>query len=145
MIKLYTIGFTKSPARKFFGRLTTAGVTRVLDTRLNRISQLSGFAKQEDLRYFLSEVSNITYDIEDALAPTADILDAYRKKEISWDEYARRYLDLLVKREIDRKLRIEDLHQTCLLCSEATPEHCHRRLAANFLAESRSDVQIVHL
>jgi len=145
VINLYTIGFTKSPARNFFNRLSGAGVTSIIDTRLNRVSQLSGFAKQEDLKFFLSELVNINYNVEEDLAPTSDILNAYRKKEISWPEYARKYVDLLAYRDVASKLDVSALHGTCFLCSEATPEHCHRRLAANFLAEARSDIKITHL
>jgi hypothetical protein len=82
-VKLFTIGFTKSKAREFFGRLETSGVRHVYDTRLNRVSQLAGFAKQDDLSFFLSRIGEIEYSVEALLAPTADMLDAYRKKAIS--------------------------------------------------------------
>lgn len=144
-MKLFTIGFTKSSAEHFFSRLTNAGVRRVHDTRLNRQSQLSGFAKQNDLKFLLSQVSSIEYSIDELLAPTKDVLSAFRKKEISWNEYERRYLDMLSDRKVEKKLNLEEMHEGCLLCSEATPEHCHRRLAANYLAQSRSDVEIIHL
>ncbi len=144
-MKLFTIGFTKSTAKHFFGRLDTAGVKRIYDTRLNRTSQLSGFAKQNDLSFFLSQVSNIEYSVDALLAPTADILSACRKKEIGWDEYERRYLDLMSARRIEQHFDLDQMHEGCLLCSEASPEHCHRRLAANYLAQARADVEVVHL
>ncbi|PUB13716.1 DUF488 domain-containing protein [Yoonia sediminilitoris] len=144
-MKIYTIGFTKSTARDFFGRLNTAGVKHVYDTRLNRTSQLSGFAKQKDLDFFLSKIGGINYSVDALLAPTADILSAFRKNEISWVEYERRYLDLLSSRKVEKHFDIDQMHEGCLLCSEATPEHCHRRLAANYLAQARTDVEIVHL
>ena len=144
-MNIFTIGFTKSSAKDFFGRLENAGVRQVYDTRLNRTSQLSGFAKQEDLKFFLKKVSNIEYSIEKILAPEPGILDAYRKKEIGWNEYARRYLDLLDSRNVASKIKASDFHDGCLLCSEATPEHCHRRLAAEYLAQAYSDIKIVHL
>lgn len=144
-VRLYTIGFTKSRARDFFGRLQGAGVRHVYDTRLNRVSQLAGFAKEEDQRFFLSSVSGIAYSVSELLAPTADMLQAYRKKEMAWPEYERRYLDLLSAREVEKRLDLETLHDGCLLCSEATPERCHRRLAANYLAEASQGVEIVHL
>ncbi|EZP73664.1 hypothetical protein BV96_01107 [Sphingomonas paucimobilis] len=144
-MKLFTIGFTKSKASNFFGRLEKAGVNRVVDTRLNRISQLAGFAKQDDLNFFLSRIAGIAYEVEELLAPTADILDAYRKKEMGWEEYARRYRSLLDARKIEQRLDLGHLQGTCLLCSEATPDHCHRRLAAEYLSEARADLEIVHL
>ena len=144
-MKIYTIGFTKSKAQDFFSRLKGAGVRQVFDTRLNRVSQLSGFAKQEDLKFFLASIAGIKYTVSDLLAPTADILDAYRKKQMSWPEYERRYLDLLNARKVEHRIDLDSLHDGCLLCSEATPERCHRRLAANYLSETLSGLEIVHL
>ncbi len=144
-MKLFTIGFTKSNAANFFGRLQRAGVRQVRDTRLNRISQLAGFAKQDDLDFFLGRIGNIAYSVEALLAPTPDILDAYRKKQIGWDEYAQRYMSLLDARKIEKRIKLDDLDHHCLLCSEATPDHCHRTLAANYLSECVPDLEIVHL
>jgi uncharacterized protein (DUF488 family) len=144
-MKLFTIGFTKSKASNFFSRLEMAGVHRVLDTRLNRVSQLAGFAKQDDLNFFLNRIGGIKYQVQDLLAPTPDILNAYRKKEMGWDEYERRYLSLLDARKIEHRIDLSELDNACLLCSEATPEHCHRRLAAEYLAQSAEEIEIVHL
>ena len=144
-MKLFTIGFTKSKAAHFFGRLQSAGVRVVFDTRLNRVSQLAGFAKQDDLAYFLGAVGGIGYSVEALLAPTADMLDAWRAKQIGWPEYERRYLDLMADRQVERRLSLDALDNGCLLCSEATPEHCHRRLAADYLARAQEGVEIVHL
>lgn len=144
-MKLFTIGFTKSKASQFFERLEKAGVRRVIDTRLNRSSQLSGFAKEDDLRFFLNRVGEIDYTIEKLLAPTQDILEAYRKKDMSWNEYERHYLELISNRKVERHISTMDLDNSCLLCSEATPEHCHRRLAADYLSDFSSGIEIVHL
>lgn len=144
-MKLFTIGFTKSKARHFFGRLERSGIRRVIDTRINRSSQLSGFAKEDDLKFFLEKISSIEYSVEEILAPTADILSAYRKNEMGWSEYARRYLDLLSQRKVERHIVAMDLDHVCLLCSEATPEHCHRRLAAEYLSDAMTEMTIQHL
>lgn len=144
-MKLFTIGFTKTSAERFFGRLEKAGVKKVLDTRLHRDSQLAGFAKQSDLPFFLSHVTNIDYGVSEILAPTADILDAYRKKQIRWSEYEKLYKELLRSREVETRLVPQTLDGCCLLCSEATPEHCHRRLAAEYLATTWGPFEIVHL
>lgn len=117
-----------------------------MDVRLNNTSQLAGFAKRDDLQYFLREICQAEYVHEPVLAPTQDILDAYKKKSIDWDEYARRYRELLVSRKaevaVDRSLF--DV-PAVLLCSEPTAERCHRRLAAEYLAEHWADVKVVHL
>lgn len=141
---LFTIGFTRTSARDFFDRLQSAGVRRVIDTRLNRVSQLSGFAKQDDLAFFLQRLSSIDYAIEALLAPTAELLKAYRDRDVGWDEYARRYLDLIGGRRIETHIDPGALESACLLCSEAKPDHCHRRLAAEYLADCGA-VEIVHL
>lgn len=144
-MKLYTIGFTQTKAQNFFERLEKAGVRSVLDTRLNRVSQLAGFAKQADLSFFLERLSGIRYSVEQCLAPTSEMLDAYRKKEIGWSEYEIKYLDLLNARRVEDVIDFSNLDSCCLLCSEAKPDHCHRRLAANYLSEARDDISIVHL
>jgi uncharacterized protein (DUF488 family) len=144
-MKLFTIGFTKSKASQFFVRLERAGIRRVIDTRLNRKSQLSGFAKEDDLKFFLKSVSSIDYTVEALLAPSQDMLDAYRKKHIGWSEYARRYLELISNREVEKKMIADNLDHVCLLCSEATPEHCHRRLAAEYLLDVFPGLSVQHL
>jgi uncharacterized protein (DUF488 family) len=118
----------------------------LIDVRLNNTSQLAGFAKRDDLQYFLRELCSAEYHHESALAPTEDILDAYKKKHISWEEYERRYVELLIHRAaenaVDRRLFEVP---AVLLCSEPSPKCCHRRLAAEYLAAKWGDVKIVHL
>ena len=145
-MQLFTIGFTQKPARKFFSLLKDAGVERLIDIRLNPGGQLAGFAKQGDLAYFLSEIVDCEYHHEVNLAPTAPILSDYRENH-DWPEYVRRFEALMDERgvpeSLDRKLFTE--RRCCLLCSEATPDHCHRRLVAERLARCWSDVEVVHL
>ena len=142
---LFTIGFTKKSAPEFFGLLRDAGVRRVLDVRLNRTSQLAGFAKEKDLRYFLSEFGGIDHVVVDALPPTSDLLDAYRSKAIGWSEYEEGYRALLVERQVETLISREMLEGGCLLCSEHTAEKCHRRVAAEYLAEHFEGLAIRHL
>ncbi|WP_423142063.1 DUF488 family protein [Parablastomonas sp. CN1-191] len=145
-MKLYTIGFTKSTAQHFFNRLRVSGVKRVLDTRANRTSQLAGFSKETDLNFFLSEIASISYRAEDLLAPDKALLKAYREKQIGWDEYARRYLANLSSKSVEKRF-VNDglLDNSCLLCSEHEPDHCHRRLAAEYLRDVLQGVEIRHL
>jgi uncharacterized protein (DUF488 family) len=145
-IKLFTIGFTKKNARQFFSLLQTGGVRKVLDTRLNNVSQLAGFTKRDDLSFFLQVVAGIAYEHAEQLAPTDLILKRYKKGEISWVDYAAEYQALIRKRQVEKQFTADALDGVCLLCSEATPHHCHRRLAAEFFQQQLgSSVEIIHL
>lgn len=145
MIKLYTIGFTGKPAEKFFSLLTDAGVNKIIDTRINNVSQLAGFAKGTDLKFFAKKIGDISYEHNIDLAPTKELLSRYRDKQMNWLEYETEYLNLLDMRKIAQKIEIEKLHENCLLCSEHTPEKCHRRLLAEYLQHVRNDIEIIHL
>ena len=143
---IFTIGFTKKSAETFFTRIKNAGVQRLVDVRLNNVSQLAGFAKKDDLRYFTKEICRIDYVHVPALAPTADILDPYKKqKNGDWPLYERQFLDLMTRRRIEETVPREVLDGGCLLCSEEKPHHCHRRLVAEYLKEKWGDVQIEHI
>src|SRR5688500_1121128 len=143
-MKLYTIGFTKTSAERFFGRLRRAKATALVDVRLNTGSQLAGFAKREDLAWFTGELCGIPYRHELALAPTAGLLDAYRKQRLDWEAYAHAFGDLIRDRAIET-LDPAAFDGACLMCSEPTPQRCHRRIVAEYLAERWEDVEIVHL
>jgi uncharacterized protein YeaO (DUF488 family) len=118
----------------------------VIDTRLHNTSQLSGFAKSEDLRYFLKELHVGEYVHQPLLAPTEEMLDAYKKKRIGWEEYAQEFNDLMRTRHIEDALDKSQLDRGCLLCSEDTPHYCHRRLVAEYLREAwGSSVEISHI
>ncbi len=145
MIKLYTIGFTEKSAQKFFELLEQNQVKKIIDTRINNVSQLSGFAKGKDLAFFAKRIANIDYEHRLNFAPTKELLKMYRKKEISWDEYTKEYLHLLDTRYIKEAVNFESLHKNCLLCSEHSPEECHRRLLAEYLQKSNPDIEIIHL
>lgn len=144
-MRLMTIGFTKKSARRFFEALQTAGVKRVADVRLNNVSQLAGFAKRNDLEYFLRTICGIDYVHLPDLAPTQEILDAFKKHRGSWQEYEDRFLDLMSRRRIEKTLTRELLEDGCLLCSEHEPHHCHRRLVAEYLDRHWGGVDIRHL
>jgi uncharacterized protein (DUF488 family) len=144
-IRLFTMGFTKKSAEEFFTKLTSAGVRRLVDTRLNNVSQLAGFTKRDDLRFFLHRVANIEYAHMTELAPTQEILDAYKKRKGDWATYETRFLTLLESRRIEEMVPKADLQDACLLCSEETPEHCHRRLVAEYLKRKWGCVNIIHI
>ena len=144
-MKIFTIGFTRKSAETFFTRLKNAGVKRLIDIRLNNISQLSGFTKKDDLRYFTREICDIDYVHLPDLAPTQDILDAYKKHNGDWSVYESNFLDLMKSRHIEERISRDVLDGGCLLCSEEKPDHCHRRLVAEYLKERWGDVEIEHI
>ena len=144
-MKIFTIGFTKKSAETFFTRLKSAGVRRLIDVRLNNVSQLAGFTKRDDLRFFTKSICNIDYLHVPDLAPSADILNAYKKHKGDWELYERQFLNLMQARHIEDKTPPELLDGGCLLCSEEKPHHCHRRLVAEYLQECWSNVEIEHI
>ena len=145
-MEIYSIGFTQKSASEFFGTLKARGIERLLDVRLNNTSQLAGFAKQADLAYFLSEICGAAYEHEPLLAPTQDILDAYKKQKGSWGLYEGEFIALMRSRKIETRIdKGSFARKTVLLCSEPTAEHCHRRLVLEYLTEQWGEVEIHHL
>lgn len=144
-VKIYTIGFTKKSAKQFFEKLKRASVKRVVDVRLNNVSQLAGFAKKDDLKYFLKEIGDIEYVHLPDLAPTKDILDAYKKYKGDWKIYEEKFIGLMERRHIESTVPKDLLADGCLLCSEDKPHHCHRRLVAEYLKHKWGSVSINHL
>lgn len=145
-IKIYTIGFTKKGAKNFFQLLKHASITTLIDTRINNRSQLSGFAKRDDLIFFLDELLDAEYIHNTDLAPTNELLDEWRNDEISWSTYEDRFIQLMAKREVEAKLdKSMFADPTVLLCSEHKPDHCHRRLVVEYLNDKWGDVNAVHL
>jgi uncharacterized protein (DUF488 family) len=144
-VRLYTIGFTKKSAEIFFSKLKDAGVVTVIDIRLSPASQLSGFAKGDDLQYFLRLLCNCNYVHWPMLTPTKDLLDDYRNKNIDWSEYERRFRALIKDRQIENKISLGQLNNACFLCSEPTPQKCHRRLVVEYLKERFPEIEVIHL
>ncbi len=157
-MKLFTIGFTATSAENFFNRLAEAGVKRVIDVRLNNQSQLAGFTRRDDLRYFLNAILGIDYEHRLELAPEKEMLDEYRKSrgkskkgkgaqayEEAWRRYEERFLELITRRRIEEKVDRSTIDQACLLCSEASAEYCHRRLVAEYLQKHWGDLEVGQL
>lgn len=144
-MKVYTIGFTQKNARKFFGLLRESGAQRIVDVRLNNVSQLAGFAKRDDLAFFSQAVCGMDYVHVPELAPTQAMLDAYKKERGSWASYEQHFLDLMETRKIEDFLKPELLEDSCLLCSEDKPHNCHRRLVAEYLRDRWGGIEIRHL
>ena len=147
-MEIYTIGFTQTTARDFFDRLREAGVRRLIDVRLNNVSQLAGFAKRDDLAFFLDELCDAEYVHEPRLAPTQELLDGLKKHKGAWIDYEAGFNELLRERRIEDVLEPEFFAgPSVLLCSEATPERCHRRLILEYLDQAWPAVGIraIHL
>ena len=147
MITLYTIGFTKKNAQKFFELLKNAGVRKLVDIRINNASQLAGFAKGTDLKFFMKAICNAEYEHVTDLAPTKELLKNYQDKVIDWNGYTVVFKKILQDRHIAERFNVENFDNCCFLCTEDTPEQCHRRLIAEFFKAKNpdKDIRIVHL
>ncbi len=145
MIKLFTIGFAGKTAEQFFSLLLDARVKKIIDTRVNNASQLSGFAKGKDLRYFADAIGEIGYEHHLQYAPTKELLSMYRDHTITWTEYEVAYHQLLEDRKILDMTDINALDHCVLLCSEHEPDQCHRRLLAEYLQMENKNIKIFHL
>ncbi|MFH1581571.1 MAG: DUF488 domain-containing protein [Pseudomonadota bacterium] len=144
-MKLFTIGTSKKSAEDFFASLSKAHIEKILDIRLNNSSQLLGFSKNKDLKYFCEHCHSISYEHVPLLAPTDKILKQY-KKDKDWLTYERVFVNILNSRpaiEIFEKA-CEGFNNVCLLCSESGAQKCHRRLVAEYLAK-QLPLQIEHL
>ena len=144
-VQLFTIGFTKKSAEQFFTKLKNAGAKSIVDVRLNNSSQLAGFAKQNDLIFFLREVNQMDYVHLPDLAPTKEILDAYKKHKGDWQVYEQEFIELMTRRGIEKTVAPEVIQGGCLLCSEHEPHHCHRRLVAQYLNDHWGNIEVRHL
>jgi uncharacterized protein (DUF488 family) len=145
-MKTFTIVFTQKGANKFFTLIKDNNISRIIDVRVNNVSQLAGFAKRDDLKFFLSELCDADYIHLEELAPTKDILSDYKKKIITWEDYEDKFLNLIAKRNIERSVDKSMLDNGCLLCSEHKPHYCHRRLVVEYLNDRwNTDIEVVHL
>ena len=144
-IQFFTIGFTKKTAEYFFEKLCENEVKRIIDVRLKNSSQLAGFAKRDDLRYFLRAICNIDYIHLPELAPSKEILEKYKKNKGDWSAYEKELVTLLSRRRIEKEISMVMLDGACLLCSEDKPDHCHRRLVAEYFKEKSGNIIIKHI
>ena len=149
-MKLYTIGFAKKSAKEFFhDLLRPSGAKRVLDVRARPSSQLSGFAKvgktDGDFQFLLRSLCEMEYVHIPDLAPSNELLSKYRAGDLTWEIYDERYRALLKERAVEHALDPALFADGVLLCSEDTPERCHRRLAAEYLRQHWGDIEIIHL
>ena len=143
---IYTMGFTKKSAKDFFELIKNNNIQLLVDVRLNNQSQLAGFTKGKDLSFFLNNICQCDYVHEIDCAPTKEILDGYKKKEITWEEYEVQYNGLIVRRKVanDFKKKYSKYSKVLLLCSEPTAEYCHRRLLAEYFRKE-FECNVIHI
>ena len=144
-MKIFTIGFTKKTARTFFTKLRQSGAKRIVDIRLNNVSQLAGFTKKDDLEFFLKEICGMDYTHVTELAPTQDIMDEFKKNKGDWSTFEKQFIDLMTARQVEKTVSREIIDNGCLLCSEDKPDNCHRRLVAEYLKKHWQDIEIIHI
>jgi uncharacterized protein (DUF488 family) len=144
-MKAFTIGFTKKSAEEFFSLLQRSGAKRLVDVRLNNSSQLAGFSKRDDLEYFLKAICKMDYLHLPELAPTQEMLDAYKAKQVDWAGYEVQFSSLLAQRKVEQTVAHDALENAVLLCSEPKPDKCHRRLVAEYFQGAWGDVEVEHL
>ena len=142
---IYTAGFAEWTAEQFFGELKQRQVDQLIDVRLNNVSQLAGFAKEPDLRFFLPKLAGMEYQVWEEFAPTKELLASYRDKEIKWEEFAQKYQDLINVRGTLEKSSQTDFENAVLLCSENEPLKCHRSLLSGLIFEKFPHLQVIDL
>jgi len=145
MNKIYTIGFAGKSAKLFFSLLEDNNIKKLIDIRLNNISQLAAYTKKEDLEFFLKKILSCEYTHRPDLAPTELILKNYRNKIIDWKIYSDEYIKLLNSRNITSYLEEDKIINSVFLCSEHLPKFCHRRLLVEYLQKKWNDFEIIHL
>ena len=147
MRKIFTIGFTRKTAEEFFETLKAEGVTKIIDVRLNNTSQLLGFSKYPDIEYLTREILKGEYFHDRHFAPSEKIFVRYKKNVIDWEGYEKEFADLMTYRDIDNYIadNYSKEENICLLCTEVSPENCHRRLVAEKIRDVLGDVEIIHL
>jgi uncharacterized protein (DUF488 family) len=145
MTKIFTIGYVGRTAEEFFRILKQAGIRKVIDVRLYNTSQLAGFTKREDIKYFLRAIVGSDYIHLPMMAPTKKLLNDYKKGLISWQQYETQFKGIITQRQIERHFMSQDMDMSCFLCSEAKADKCHRRLVAEYLAKHWQNVSIGHL
>lgn len=146
MVTSYTIGFTKKSLEEFVNLLKKNKITKIIDIRLNKDSQLSGFAKSKDIKYILEKILNIKYVVIPEFSPTEELFKTYQKDK-DWEKYEKTFMGLIKERKLERfkDVVLDGKERVCLLCSEAEADKCHRRLLAEFFSRLGKKVNIVHL
>lgn len=136
---VYTIGFTKKSAEKFFEVLRTEKIDMLIDIRLKNTSQLAGFAKHPDIKYFLRQMKICNYIHDLNFAPSEKTLKEYKSKLINWESYTEQFEETMKQRDIRKYIseKYADYKDKniCLLCSEESHVNCHKSLVAEYFRD----------
>jgi len=143
--RIFTVGYAGKNACQFFTILKQAGIRKVIDVRLYNTSQLAGFTKKQDIEYFLQAIVGAEYISLPIMAPTKQLLNDYKKGQISWQQYETQFKSIITQRQIEKHIMSQDMNMSCFLCSETTADNCHRRLIAEYMAELWPNISIIHL
>lgn len=146
MKTIYSIGFSKKSAEEFFSLIKESKITKIIDIRRHNKSQLAGFSKGNDLKYFLRVICGAEYEHILSLAPSESLLNKY-KKDFDWEYYQNKYNELLSNPNLKNSFEkiLDNNNVICLLCSENEPDKCHRRLLLEYIKNNVEDIKIVHL
>jgi len=145
IVRIFTIGYAGKNAREFFTVLKQASIRKVIDVRLYNTSQLAGFTKRQDIKYFLQDIVGVEYIHLPIMAPTKQLLNGYKKGLVSWQQYETQFKQIITHRQIEKCIMPKNADMVCFLCSEAKADNCHRRLVAEYLAKVWQNVSIRHL
>ena len=143
--KLYTMGYTQKTAEKLFNLLSEHEIKRLMDIRLHNNTQLAGFTKQNNFKYFIERLSDIEYRHIPLMAPSKDIFDDYMKNGLEWEGYELRFKRLIDQRKIEQLINEDEIDGACMLCCEPEATNCHRRLVAEYLQNYFKNIEIIHL
>lgn len=140
MINLFNIGFTQKTAEEFFGILKKNKIDCLVDIRLNPNGQLSRFAFEKDLPFFLDKLADgCKYVHRVDLAPQNELLKEVRTKGSAMSKdyklFEKEFNQYLEKKSKIKNFveQFKEYENVVLLCSEHTTEKCHRRLVSNML------------
>lgn len=146
---LFTIGTNMKSAKIFFELLKENDIKLLIDIRLNNSSQLLGFAKGgvDNLGYLLEKITNVKYIHDLSLAPTKELLDNYKKGNISWEGYVKEFKKLIVNKNMIKKINeyFDSYDRTCILCTEVDFNECHRGILAEKISNEFKDILVKHI
>lgn len=145
MPRLWTIGYEKLLPDALVHELTLAGVRRVIDVRFRPQSRRPGMSKTR-LGALLAE-HRIAYEHRRALGTPPDIRVLFRTNQLAEATVAfRTHLDATASEELDAlAAELRTAPPTALICLEADPAECHRRIVAEGLAARLPRLRVIDL
>jgi uncharacterized protein (DUF488 family) len=141
-VTLWTIGYEQLWPDALVAELLAADVQRVLDVRFRPQSRRPGMSKTR-LAAALAE-HGIAYEHRRELGTPMEIRGLFRAGDL--EEARAAYRAQVDGATVDAlAAELERGPRTALLCLEANPAGCHRRVIAELLAERRPGLVVVDL